>query len=174
MVKSAATTVDEYLKTLPEERREVISAIRDLIQEHLPAGYRERVNWGMISYEIPLERYTNTYNGQPLGYIALAAQKNYNVLYLMGAYMEAGRDGWLRREFEKAGKKFDMGKSCLRFRTLDDLPLDVIARVVASTPPDKFIASYEEARGPAKSSRKRAVKKTVRKRSAKRGDRRLT
>jgi hypothetical protein len=155
MVKSAAPSVDAYLDTLPQERREVISAIRDLIREHLPTGYQEKINWGMISYEIPLERYTNTYNGQPLGYIALAAQKNYNVLYLMGAYMEAGRDDWLRREFEKAGKKFDMGKSCLRFRKLDDLPLDVIAKVVASTPPDRFIAKYEEARGQARSPKKR-------------------
>lgn len=146
MPKSAAATVENYLQELPPERRAVVSSLRDLIRKHLPPGYRETMNWGMISYEIPLERYRNTYNGQPLGYLALAAQKNYYALHLFGVYQEGGRDSWLKREFEKAGKKLDMGKSCLRFRKLDDLPLEVIARAVASTPPEKFIAAYEQAR----------------------------
>jgi hypothetical protein len=104
------------------------------------------MNWGMISYELPLERYPNTYNGQPLSYAALAAQKNYYTLYLMTAVQNSEQEAFLKGAFKKAGKKFDMGKSCLRFKRLDDLPLDAIARVIASTPPDKFIAQYEAGR----------------------------
>jgi hypothetical protein len=146
MARSTAATVDGYLQQLPEDRRAVVSAMRDLIRKHLPPGYDEKMNWGMISYEIPLERYRNTYNGHPLAYIALAAQKNYYALYLMGIYQKGGLDQWLRGEFAKAGKKLDMGKSCLRFRKLEDLPLDLIARVVAGTPPEKYIAAYEASR----------------------------
>ena len=146
MARSTAATVDGYLQQLPEDRRAVVSAMRELIRKHLPPGYEEKMNWGMISYEIPLERYTNTYNGQPLGYVALAAQKNYYALYLLGTMMDKKQDQWLKREFEKAGKKLDMGKSCLRFKKLEDLPLDVIGQVIANTPPDEYIAVYEAAR----------------------------
>jgi hypothetical protein len=146
MAKSKAETVDEYIRELPEERRQVITKVRDLVRRYLPKGYQETMNWGMISYEIPLERYTNTYNGQPLGYVALAAQKNYYALYLLGTMMDKKQDQWLKREFEKAGKKLDMGKSCLRFKKLEDLPLDVIGQVIANTPPDEYIAVYEAAR----------------------------
>ena len=146
MVQSKAATVEEYLEELPEDRREVVSAVRDVVRRNLPEGYRETVSWGMISYEIPLERYPDTYNRQPLSYVALAAQKNYYALYMNAAYQGSVDDGWLRREFEKAGKKLDMGKSCIRFRRLDDLPLDVIGRAVASTPPEKFIEQYEASR----------------------------
>ncbi|HEX5724748.1 MAG TPA: DUF1801 domain-containing protein, partial [Longimicrobiaceae bacterium] len=103
-------------------------------------------NWGMISYEVPLERFPRTYNGQPLGYAALAAQKNYYALYLTSVDGDAEKESWLEEEFRKAGKKLDMGKSCLRFRTLDDLPLDVIGRAIASTPPDALIARHEAVR----------------------------
>jgi len=104
------------------------------------------MNWGMISYEIPLERYPNTYNGQPLSYVALAAQKSYYALYLTSAYPDSEQGKQLVEAFKRAGKKLDMGKSCLRFKTLDDLPLDAIARVVASMPPEKWIAQFEAAR----------------------------
>lgn len=146
MTRSTATSVDAYLEELPADRRAVVASVRDVILAHLPAGYQESMNWGMISYEIPLARYPDTYNGQPLAYAALAAQKNYFALYLMGAYMEPRQDEWLRQEFEKTGRKLDMGKSCVRFRTLDDLPLDVIGRVIASRPPDELIAAYEASR----------------------------
>jgi len=142
-MKSDASTVQEYLDGLPEDRRAVVSAVRDVVVRNLPDGYVESVGFGMLCYGIPLERYPDTYNKQPLGYVALAAQKNYYSLYLTSAYMDAGRTRSLADEFEKAGKKLDMGKSCVRFRKLDDLPLDVIARAVASTPPDQFIARYE-------------------------------
>lgn len=146
MAKSNAQTVEDYLKELPEYRREVIEEIRNLILEHLPEGYQETINWGMISYEIPLEKYPDTYNNQPLSYLGLAAQANYNSLYLMPVYQDEELQDWLEEEFEKANKKMDMGRSCLRFNMITDLPLDAIAEVVSHQTPDEFIAAYEETR----------------------------
>lgn len=146
MARSNAATVEQYLAELPAERREVVSKVRELVRRNLPQGYTETMNWGMISYELPLERYPNTYNGQPLSYAALAAQKNYYALYLMSAYQNSEQGKQLAEAFKRAGKKLDMGKSCLRFKTLDDLPLDAIGRVIASMPPEKWIAQFEAAR----------------------------
>jgi uncharacterized protein DUF1801 len=146
MASSRASTVDEYLNELPENRRAVIAKVREVVLRNLPEGYRETMNWGMICYEIPLERYPTTYNGQPLGYAALAAQKNYYALYLMCVYQGSVQGDWLREELKRAGKKLDMGKSCVRFRKLEDLPLDVVAQVIASTPVEESIARYEASR----------------------------
>jgi hypothetical protein len=146
MAKSNAKTVEDYLGELPAERREVVSAVREMILRHLPAGYQESMAWGMITYCIPLERYPKTYNGQPLGYAALAAQKGYYALYLMSVYAASEQERRLRDEFQKAGKKLDMGKSCIRFKKLDDLPLEALGRIIASVPPEKYIARYEEIR----------------------------
>ena len=146
MAKSGATTVEEYLAELPEDRRATIAKVRDVVLRNLPAGYQERMNWGMISYEVPLERYPGTYNGQPLAYAALASQKNYCVVYLMGVYADGKPAGWFADGFKEAGKKLDMGKSCVRFRTPDDLPLDVIGKAIASTTPEQFIAIHEKSR----------------------------
>ena len=143
MVRSSASTVREYLAALPRERREVVSAVRDLVQRHLPDGYRETMNWGMITWELPLSKYPDTYNGQPLCYVSLAAQKSSNALYLTGVYQDPEQETWLKKASRDAGKKLDMGKSCLRFRTLEDLPLEAIGRIVAWTSPEKYIARYE-------------------------------
>jgi uncharacterized protein YdhG (YjbR/CyaY superfamily) len=147
MAKSAAgKSVDEYLEELPEDRREVVASVRKLIRKNLPRGYEEAIGFNMLCYQIPLEKYPETYNKQPLGYVALAAQKNYFALYLMGAYSDPAQRKALEDAFAKAGKKMDMGKSCLRFKTLADLPLDGLAKVIASTPPKKFIEMYERSR----------------------------
>jgi hypothetical protein len=146
MARSQATSIDEYLAELPEERRAVIAAVRGAILKNLPQGYREGINWGMIAYEVPLERYPDTYNKQPLGYVCLAAQKNYYALYLNAIDAGSEREGSLRAEFAKAGKKLDMGKSCIRFKALDDLNLDAIGRVIAETPVETLIARYEASR----------------------------
>jgi len=153
MASSKAATVEQYLRELPEERRAVVSAVRDVVLRNLPAGYRESMAFGMIGYGVPLQDYPDTYNGQPLAYAALAAQKNYYALYLTTPYMDPAQEQWLRDEFKKAGKKLDMGKSCLIFKKLDDLPLDVIGKVIASTPPGEFIALYENARKQAAAAR---------------------
>lgn len=146
MVKSKATTVEEYLQELPPEKHHVIAQVRDVILENLPPGYVETMNWGMISYEIPLKRYPNTYNGKPLTYLALAAQKNHFSLYMMDVYQSEKQETQLRQGFSQAGKRLDIGKSCVRFRKLDDLPMDVIANLVASTSVEDFIAAYEASR----------------------------
>ena len=147
VVSSAATTVADYLKSLPKERSAVVSAVRSVIRKHLPKGYVESMNWGMICYEIPLKRYPETYNGQPLALAALAAQKNNYALYLMCVYQDAALLRTLKESFRKAGKKLDMGKSCIRFKSLDGLPLDVIGEFIARVPPDDFIARYEAVKG---------------------------
>lgn len=139
-------TVDAYLDELPADRRAVISTVRDTIRKALPKGYRETMNWGMISYELPLERYPDTYNGQPLMYAGLAAQKNHYAVYLTALYQDSEDEKHFRADFARTGRKLDMGKSCVRFRKLDDLPLDLIAKTIASTPPEKFIERYEASR----------------------------
>ena len=154
MVRSAASTVSAYLRGLPADQRAVVSAVRSAIRRRLPKGYVESMRWGMISYEIPSKRYPDTYNGQPLLYAALAAQKQYYALYLMCVYQDPTLERLLKDGFARAGTKLDMGKSCVRFRKIEDLPLDAVGRLVASTPPDQFIAWYERDRKPA--SRKRA------------------
>lgn len=147
MARSAASTVEEYLAELPEERRRVVSTVRDAVLHHLPEGYRESMAYGMIGYSVPLERYPVTYNGQPLSFAALAAQKNYYALYLTCVYGSPQRERELREAFAAAGKKLDMGKSCIRFKSADDLPLDAIGRIIASTPPEALIAQHEAVHG---------------------------
>ncbi len=146
MVQSKAQTVQAYLDELPEERRAVISTVRDMVLRHLPRGYQETMRYGMISYEIPLERYPNTYNDQPLSYMALAAQKNHYAVYAMGVYANPKQLAWLKEEFKKAGKKLDMGKACIRFKKLEDLPLHVVGPMAALATPEQFIAVYEASR----------------------------
>jgi len=146
VASSKASTVREYLRELPEDRRAVVSRVRDVILANLPEGYQENMNWGMIAYEVPLSRYPDTYNKQPLMYMALAAQKNHFAVYSSGIYMDPLGETWLKSEFEGAGKKLDMGKSCIRFRKLENLPLEVIGRVAAAQSVEAFIEIYEHAR----------------------------
>jgi hypothetical protein len=147
MARSSAATPEEYLAELVPERREVVSAVRDVILKNLPSGYVESMNYGMLSYEVPLERYPQTYNGQPLSYLALAAQKNHYAVYAHGIYMDPGGEAWVKAEFREAGKKLDMGKSCIRFRKLDDVPLGVIGKIAARRTVDEFLAVYEAVKG---------------------------
>ena len=146
MVSSKAATVAAYLQELPDDRREVIAAVRSLVNRELPRGYVETMNWGMISWEIPLARYPATYNKQPLGYVALAAQKNHYALYLMGVYADSQNEKDLRQAYARAGRKLDMGKCCLRFRKLDDLLAEEVGTIIASMPVDACIAQYEASR----------------------------
>lgn len=161
MTQSRATSVEQYLAELPPERRTVVASLRDLVNAHLPAGYEEGISWGMICWGIPLSRYPDTYNGQPLGYVALAAQKNYYALYLTCLYMDPEQTDWFAREFKAAGKKLDMGKSCVRFRAIDDLPLETVAQAIARTSPDEYIARYEDARAATKGGARQAAKKSA-------------
>ena len=146
MVSSAATTIAEYLASLPEDRRAAISRVRDIVNEHLPAGFEEGMQYGMLSWYIPLAKFPNTYNGQPLAVASLGSQKNYMALYLMGAYADPALDAWFRAEFAAAGKKLDMGKSCVRFKTVDALALDVIGETIAKCTVNKVLENYERAK----------------------------
>lgn len=146
VVSSKAATVADYLAELPPERRAEIEKVRDVVNGALPPGYREGMGYGMIGWVIPLDDYPETYNGQPLAYAGLAAQKGYNSLYLNCVYASAERTERLRERWKAAGKTLDMGKSCIRFKKVDDLALEAIREEIASTTPDEYIRIYEEAR----------------------------
>jgi hypothetical protein len=146
MVSSRAATPEAYLAELPRERAALVSRLRDLVNANLPDGYVERMSWGMIGWEVPLERYPDTYNGQALVCAALAAQKNYTAMYLNCVQQSEARTERLRRAWSAAGKKLDMGKSCLRFKRTEDVAEDALAEAIRSTPLDDFIAEYEASR----------------------------
>ena len=139
-------TPEEYIATLPGERAEQVSQLRELVLRHLPDGYAEQIDFGMICYVIPLETYPDTYNGHPLMYAAIASQKRHISLYLMNVYGDEESQRRFAEGFAAAGKKLDMGKACVRFKALDDLPLELIAETVARTPAAGYIASYEASR----------------------------
>lgn len=170
MVSSAATTVEAYLAALPPERREAVATVRDLVNAHLPEGYREGMIYGMIGWAVPLSRFADTYNGQPLCYVALAAQKNAYSLYLMGVYSVGEQERRLREAAAAEGKKLDMGKSCLRFARPEQLPLAAIGALIASLPVEEFVAHHEAVhasrRGSGGAAKKAAAKKTAAKKAA--------
>ena len=138
MARSDAATPDAYLAELETGRAAELGRVRNAVNASMPDGYVERMAWGMISWEVPIDVSGPTYNKQPLVYAALAAQKNHNALYLNCVYPLAERTERLREAFAAAGKKLDMGKSCIRFQRADDLPLDAIAREIGSTTPEEF------------------------------------
>jgi len=146
VVQSKAATPEEYIADLEPDRAAEIAAVRDLVNNALPRGLVERMAWGMISWEVPIEVSGPTYNGQPLVHTALAAQKNYNALYLSCVMSSPERSERLKAAFEAAGKKFDMGKSCLRFRRANDLAQYAIREAIASVTPEELIRSYEASR----------------------------
>ena len=145
MVQSKAKTVKGYLEELPQERRAVVSKLRDVVRRNLPAGYEEAMAYGMIAWQVPLARFPETYNGQPLMYAALAAQKSGYSLYLTCAYVDSKSKTALVQAFADAGKKLDMGKSCVRFRKLDDLPLEAIGKFIGAVPVKDYLSFHEKA-----------------------------
>src|SRR6185295_9942197 len=154
MPRSRASTVSEYLASLDPERRAVIAQARTFVRKHLPKGYTEFMNWGVINWGIPLDEFPNTHNGQPLCYVGLGAKKSYNSLYLMGTHDSANGkytapfdEQLLVDAFKKAGKRLDMGKCCLHFKELDDLELTSVAKVIAMSTPKEYIAYYKRVKG---------------------------
>ncbi len=146
MVHSDATTVEQYLAELPDDRRGDVETVRDLVIENLPAGYVEVMRWGMITYEVPLETYPDTYNGKPLMFAALAAQKRHLALYLTNVAFVQGGEEAFKTKYLATGKKLDMGRSCLRFKKADDLAMDVIAESISSMPLKEFVEQSEASR----------------------------
>ena len=149
-MQSKATTVASYLKELPAERRAIVAAVRAVVRAHLDPDFEEGMGYGMISWHVPHSVYPPGYHcdpSKPLPFAALASQKNHLSLYLMSVYAERDEENWLRKEFERAGKKLDMGKCCVRFRRLEDLPLEVIGQAIARVSAQAHIAHYERALG---------------------------
>jgi hypothetical protein len=147
MVSSNAATVKEYLEELPDDRRKAIAKVRAVIRKNLPKGFVEDMNFGMISYVVPLTTFPDTYNGKPLMYAALASQKNYMAVYLSAVYSDPDHLDWFVASYKASAKKLDMGKSCVRFRTIDDLPLDVIGEAIARTSLDEFVEQHVHVKG---------------------------
>jgi hypothetical protein len=146
---STAATPTEYLKSLEPAQRGPLAKVRAAIKQHLPKGYVETMQYGMITYVVPLTLYPAGYLGKkdvPLPFVSLAAQKRHLALYLMNVNGNAELERWFKAEWKRSGKKLDMGKSCLRFTTLDDLVLDVVTESIARSSLNDFIARYEAAR----------------------------
>ena len=138
-----STSPDEYVAALEPERRPIIEAVRAVVLANLPTGYDEVMAWGMITYEVPLTTQPDTYNGKPLSFAALAAQKRHNALYLMGLYADSDEDRAFRAAWSPpSGRKLDMGKSCVRFTKLDDIDLPLIGATIAAMPVERFLATY--------------------------------
>ena len=155
-MRSEAKTVEEYISSLPDDRRQAISTVREIILSNLPDGYEEAMNWGMISYQIPLEIYPDTYNKQPLMFAALASQKNHMAVYLTGIYISEETMKKFETEYKATGKRFDVGKSCVRFKKLDDLPLDLIGKTISSLKANELIKITEEAQSARKIKKSKA------------------
>ncbi len=145
-MRSSASTVEEYLAELPEERRAAIGAVRQVILNNLPKGYEEVMNWGMITYQVPLETYVDTCNKKPLMYAALAVPKNHMAVYLMAIYMNEKANKKFEEAYTATGKRYDVGKSCVRFKELADLPLELIGENIASLQVSEFVERVKEAR----------------------------
>ena len=157
-MQSKSKTVEDYLSELTDDRREAISTVREVVLDNLPDGYEEMMQFGMISYVVPLSVVSDTYNGQPLMYAALASQKRHMALYLTNVYGDESVENWFRERYLATGKRLDMGKSCVRFRKLDDLPLELVGEAIGRTPIGEFVEIYNRSRENTK-TRKRSTRK---------------
>ena len=156
---SRVKTPAQYIASLPAGRARTIAAVRALVNQHIPRGYQECLVWGTIGWTIPLSRYPDTYNKQPICYVALASQKNFCSLYLMGAFWSAAQLAQLKAAFKAAGKKLDMGKCCVHFQVPDDLPLAAIGKLISAISSEKWIKMYEQSRLKTKSAQAQAAKR---------------
>ena len=146
MVQSRATTVSAYLKALPSDRRQALETIRTLIKQNTDDGIVEMMSYGMIGYHVPLSRYPSGYHcnpSMPLPYAGLASQKNHMSVYMMGIYVDEAEVRQFQAEWKARGKRLDMGKACIRFRKIEDVPLDVLADAFRRMPSDRYIGLYE-------------------------------
>lgn len=146
-MKSSAATVEEYLASMPNDRREAISAVLQVMRKNMPKGYEETMNWGMITWQVPLEVYPDTYNKQPLMYAALANQKNHMSLYLCPVYAHKALRQQLEDGYARAGIKLDCGVGCIRFRKLHHVPLNVIGKLAGALSVKEFVALTKKVQG---------------------------
>ncbi|HOZ78094.1 MAG TPA: DUF1801 domain-containing protein [Ferruginibacter sp.] len=147
-MQSKATTVDEYMEQLPDERKAAMKKLRAIIKKHLPKGFQECMGYGMMGYVVPHSKYPAGYHcnpKDPLPFLALASQKNFIALYHMGIYSDPKLLKWFQEAHAKAStKKLDMGKSCIRYKKPDDIPFELIGELVSKMTPDEWIAMYEK------------------------------
>jgi hypothetical protein len=156
---STVKTPGQYISSLPADRAKTIATVRALVNRHIPHGYDECLIWGTIGWTIPLSRYPDTYNKQPITYVALSSQKNYCSLYLMGAFWSPSQLEQLKAAFNTAGKKLAMGKCCVNFKSPDDLPLEAIGKLISDISSDKWIEMYEQSRLMTKAGQAQMAKK---------------
>jgi hypothetical protein len=170
---SNVKTPAQYIASLTADRAKTIATVRALVNKHIPRGYDECLVWGTIGWTIPLSRYPDTYNKQPICYVALSSQKTYCSLYLMGAFWSARQLEQLKAAFRAAGKKLDMGKCCVHFESPDDLPLEAIGKLISAISSEKWIDMYEQSRLKTKAGQAQMAKQgapSARKVAAKRAD----
>ena len=146
---SKSVTVDEYINELPEERREAILKLRQLLKSKLPKGFQEQMAYGMITYVVPHSLYPQGYHAKPaqaLPFISLGSQKNYIALHHMGLYANETLLNWFQTEYAKASKfKLDMGKGCVRFKKPEHIPYELIAELAEKVSVKDWISEYEKA-----------------------------
>jgi hypothetical protein len=174
---SNAKTVEAYLESLPADRREALTAVRRAIRDAMDPDYSEDMQYGMIGYAVPHRVFPAGYHcdpAQPLMFAALASQKGHMSLYLMSVYMDPGDLAWFQDAWQATGRRLDMGKSCIRFRSLADVPLDVVAEAIRRMPAQRYVELYlknlagqrskprakpaAKSKSPAKATAKRAAK----------------
>lgn len=157
MVQRVASSAAQYVKQLPDESKLTINLLRKIVKENLQPGFQESINWGMIVYQVPKKLCSETYNGEPLAYVGLAAQKNYFSLYLLGLYGDEKLAKKFESAFKKSGKKLNMGKSCLRFKSVEELPMDVIKWAVGRHTVDEYIEMHNASMSLRKSKKLKRV-----------------
>lgn len=176
----APATVAEYLASLPDDRKKALGAIRRVIRKNLPKGYKEGMQYGMMGYFVPHSVCPRGYHcdpKQPVPFVSVASQKNHIGLYLFCAYMDPKLQAWFTKAWKATGKKLDMGKSCVRVKSAEDVPLDVLKRAVKRATVKKFIATYEaslEASGTVHKGKKTAKKTISKKPTAKKTSKKKT
>lgn len=154
-MKPPSPDVEKYLSSLPEERREALQTVRQLILENLSPGFEEGLQYGMLGYYVPHSFYPKGYHAnpkEPLPCIGLASQKNHMALYLMCLYAGSDLERSFKETWEKSGKKLDMGKSCVRFRKLEELAFDAVAQTLQQLTVEQHITNHEAAVGIASAS----------------------
>ncbi len=148
-MKYEATTVDEYINQILEDRKVPISKLRQVILDNLPKGFEEGINYKMIGYYVPHSKYPDGYHCDPklpLPFMNLASQKNFIAVYHMGVYADKKVMDWFLKEYPKhSNRKLDMGKSCIRFKKMDDIPYDLIGKLASKISVDEWIETYENA-----------------------------
>lgn len=148
-MQSKATTVEEYISELPEERKKAMSDLRKVIKKNLPKGFKEEMSYGMIGYVVPHSRYPAGYHCNPqlpLPFLNIASQKNFIAVYHMGIYANPTLLKWFTEAHAKASaKKLDMGKSCMRYKKAEDIPFELLGELVSKITPDEWISLYEKA-----------------------------